>query len=251
MERSKIYFFNLDGTRIAYRVRRSLRAKNIRITFEDEESLVVTLPSRRRFQDIELALFEHKNWILRKSKEIQTKRKMPLPFLLQDKAQLPVLDKIYPLSISVQNQKKARWYFQHNTLNITAPQLAPSIISRGVVHWYRTMAQLFLEDRVPYWSKKISVSPINIRVKNQHTLWGSCSKRANLNFNWRILLLSNQAADYLIIHELAHLKELNHSLNFWLLVKIFCPEYKTHKAELRRKNVWLKYPDRSGITVKL
>ncbi len=242
MKREEMYFTVLDGTSIDYRIRKSHRARNIRITFEDEESLVVTLPSRRRFQDVELALLEHKNWILRKSKEIQTKRKSPPPFLLQDGARLPVLDKIYPLSISVQNQKKARWYFQHNTLIITAPQLTPSIISRGVVHWYRTMALLFLEDRVPYWSNKISVSPNNIRVKNQHTLWGSCSKRANLNFNWRILLLSNQAADYLIIHELSHLKELNHSPNFWLLVKKYSPEYKTQKAELRHKNVWLKYP---------
>jgi len=242
MERSKIYLIILDGTRVAYRIRKSHRARNIRMTFEDEESLVVTLPDHRRLQDVESALFEHKNWILRKSKEIQTKIKIPPPFLLQDGAQLPVLDKACPLSLSIKNKEKARWYFQHNTLNITAPQLTPSIISRGVVHWYRTMAHLFLEDRVPYWSKEISVSPNNIRVKNQNTLWGSCSKKANLNFNWRILLLSKQAADYLIIHELSHLKELNHSPKFWQLVQKYCPEYKTYKAELKRKNAWLKYP---------
>ncbi len=251
MERSKIYSIILDGIHIDYRVRKSHRARNIRMTFEDEANLVVTLPSRRRFQDIELALFEHKNWILCKSKEIQTKRKIPPPFLLQDGAQLPILDKSYPLSLSVKNQKKARWYFQYNTLNITAPQLVPSIISRGVVQWYRTMAHLFLEDRVPYWSKNISVSPNNVRIKNQHTLWGSCSKKANLNFNWRILLLSKQAADYLIIHELSHLKEMNHSPKFWLLVKKYCPDYRTHKAELKRKNTWLKYPAESDITERL
>ena len=242
MEREETYFTVLDGTRIAYRIRKSLRAKNIRMTFEDGESLVVTLPSRRRLQDVESALFEHKKWILSKSKEILTIGKSPPPFLLHDGAQLPVLDKVYPLSLSVKNQKKVRWHFQHNTLNITAPQLTPSIISRGVVQWYRTMALLFLEDRIPFWSTEISVSSNNIRVKNQHTLWGSCSKRANLNFNWRILLLSKQAADYLIIHELSHLKELNHSPKFWLIVQKYCPEYKTFKAELKRKNTWLKYP---------
>ena len=133
----------------------------------------------------------------------------------------------------------------NNTLNITAPQLTPSIVSRGVVHWYRTMALLFLEDRVPYWAEKINVSPKNIRAKNQHTLWGSCSKRSNLNFNWRILLLSNQAADYLIIHELSHLKEMNHSPKFWKLVHQYSPEYKMYKVELKHKNAWLKYPDNS------
>jgi len=242
MEESKIYFIILDGTHVPYRIRKSHRAKNIRMTFEDEESLIVTLPDHRKLQKVEHALFEHKNWILSKIKETQILRKISPPFLLKNGAQLPVFDMVYPLSLSVQNQKKARWYFQHNMLNITAPQLSPSIISRGVVHWYRTMAHLFLEDRVSYWAKIINVSPKNIRVKNQRTLWGSCSKRANLNFNWRILLLSKQAADYLIIHELSHLKELNHSPNFWLLVKKYCPEYKTHKAELKHKNTWLKYP---------
>ncbi len=242
MERGKEYFIFLDGTRIAYRIRKSHRAKNIRMTFEDADHLVVTLPYQCRLKEAESVLLEHKNWILRKIKESQTKRKIPPPFLLTDGAQLPVLDKAYPLSLSVQNQKRARWDFQHNTLNITAHQLTPSIISRGVMHWYRTMARLFLEDRVPYWAKKINVSPINIRVKNQRTLWGSCSRKANLNFNWRILLLSNQAANYLIIHELSHLKELNHSPNFWQHVQEYCPEYRIHKAELKHKNAWLKYP---------
>ncbi len=242
MKKEETYFTLLDGTRVAYRIRRSLRAKNIRLTYEDGDSLVVTLPEYRRLQEVEHALFEHKNWILHKTKKSQTQAKLPPPFKLTDGAQLPILDKTYPLALSVQNQKNARWYFQHNTLNITAPQLSPSIISRGVVHWYRTMTRLFLEDRVPFWAKLVNVSPNNIRVKNQRTLWGSCSKRANLNFNWRILLLSKQAADYLIIHELSHLKELNHSTSFWLLVQKFCPEYKVFKAELKQKNAWLKYP---------
>jgi len=243
MKKEEKYFTVLDGTRVSYRIRKSRRAKNIRISFEDGDSLAVTLPYKFHIQKAEFALFEHKNWILRKLEESQTKKKIPPPFLLTDGALLPILDKTYPLSLSVQNKKKARWYFQHNTLNVTAPQLTPSIISRGVVHWYRTMALLFLEDRVPYWAAKINVSPKNIRAKNQHTLWGSCSKRSNLNFNWRILLLSNQAADYLIIHELSHLKEMNHSPRFWQLVQQYCPEYKTYKAELKHKNTWLKYPD--------
>jgi len=246
VEKNSLHSILLDGIRVAYRIRKSHRAKNIRISFEDGDSLVVTLPYKFHIQKAELALFEHKNWILRKIIESQTKKKSPPPFLLTDGALLPILDKAYQLSLFVKNQKKARWYFQNNTLNITAPQLTPSIVSRGVVHWYRTMALLFLEDRVPYWAEKINVSPKNIRAKNQHTLWGSCSKRSNLNFNWRILLLSNQAADYLIIHELFHLKEMNHSPKFWKLVHQYCPEYKIYKIELKHKNAWLKYPTNIG-----
>ena len=57
------------------------------------------------------------------------------------------------------------------------------------------------------------------------------------------MLLTPEALDYLIIHELAHLKELNHSSNFWLLVQQYCPDYKAHKNELRQKNHWLGFPE--------
>lgn len=244
MKGKETYSVVLDGIHIPYRIRKSQRARNIRLTFEDSGNLVVTLPLRRQLKDIETALIEHKKWILRKFKEARTQRKIPPPFLLKDGSYLPVIDRSFRLSLSVNNKRTARWSFFNNTLNIMAPRLSPSIISRGIVYWYKTMAKLFLEDRVAYWSKIISISPNAIRVKNQHTVWGSCSKKANLNFNWRILLLSKQAADYLIIHELTHLKEMNHSPRFWQLVEEFCPDYRIHKAELKVKNAWLRYPDK-------
>ena len=131
---------------------------------------------------------------------------------------------------------------KNNRLTLTAPQFTPSLIYRGLEHWYRKMARLFLEERVSYWANKMNVSPKKIHVKNQRTLWGSCSKKKNLNFNWRILLLSERAADYLIIHELAHLKELNHSPKFWDFVGAYSPDYYIYKTELKLKDAWLKFP---------
>ncbi|MCJ7582804.1 MAG: M48 family metallopeptidase, partial [Candidatus Aminicenantes bacterium] len=110
MKKEEPYFTILDGTRVAYHIRKSHRAKNIRMTFADGDSLVVTLPYNCPIRKAELALSEHENWILRKIKEKQTKSRMPPPFLLNDGAHLPVLDKTYPLSITLQNKKSARWY---------------------------------------------------------------------------------------------------------------------------------------------
>ena len=105
------------------------------------------------------------------------------------------------------------------------------------------MARNFLRERIPYWAANLGVSPRDVKVKNQKTLWGSCSRQKNLNFNWRMMLLSPQAADYLIVHELSHLKHMDHSKIFWKMVERYCPDYKKNKRELRDKSHWLKFPD--------
>ena len=86
-------------------------------------------------------------------------------------------------------------------------------------------------NRFEYFNKFYSYKWNRIFIKNQKTRWGSCSKRGNLNFNYRIALLPPEAADYIIVHELCHLKEFNHSRNFWKLVEQQIPNYKIlHKA---------------------
>jgi predicted metal-dependent hydrolase len=80
---------------------------------------------------------------------------------------------------------------------------------------------------------QIGVRYDRIAIKGQSTRWGSCSSKRNLNFNWRLMMAPPGAVDYVIIHELCHLKELNHSPRFWALVAQHCPDY-------RRWERWLK-----------
>ena len=242
MNQNDRHSIRLDGGTVFYSVRRSRRAKRIRMTITEEGELKVTIPLRVRLKDIAPVLRDHKRWILRKLAEKRTMEKPPPPFEMEDGSSLPVLDRSFTLRLRRTERKQASWHFSHPSLTITAPAFRTSLIYHGIELWYRKMARLFLEERIPYWAGQMDVAPRSIRVKNQRTLWGSCSKKANLNFNWRVLLLSPEAADYLIIHELAHLKELNHSPVFWRIVGLHCPDYKIHKKELRQKDPWLKFP---------
>ena len=77
----------------------------------------------------------------------------------------------------------------------------------------------------------------NVRIRNQKTRWGSCSKHGNLNFNYKIVLLPDNLADYLVVHELSHIRELNHSKRFWDLVGQTIPNYRKLQRELKMTKV--------------
>ena len=101
-------------------------------------------------------------------------------------------------------------------------------------------ALVFVSQRMEYFNKKYNFKFNKVNIKNQKTRWGSCSKKGNLNFNYKILLLSKNIADYIIVHELCHLKEFNHSHKFWNLVAKVIPNYLDIRKELRIKGLYLQ-----------
>lgn len=80
----------------------------------------------------------------------------------------------------------------------------------------------------------MGISPKRVAIRDQRTRWGSASTLGNLNFSWRVAAMPDEIQDYIVIHELAHLREMNHSPAFWEIVGAYCPEYRQHRAWLRR-----------------
>lgn len=101
----------------------------------------------------------------------------------------------------------------------------------------REHARRFVENRLSFFNKFYNFEINRVAIKNTSTRWGSCSSKRNLNYNYKIIYLRPELADYLIVHELCHLKEMNHSKRFWALVAQKIPDYKKINQELRRTNV--------------
>ena len=89
-------------------------------------------------------------------------------------------------------------------------------------------------SRAEYWAPFLGVSFNRVSVKDQRTLWGSCTRAGNLNFSWRLALAPDPVLDYLIVHELSHRAQMNHSRRFWEVVERVCPGHRTHRRWLRR-----------------
>ena len=98
----------------------------------------------------------------------------------------------------------------------------------------REQARYFIENKISYFNKFYNFEINRIAIKNTTTRWGSCSSKGNLNFNYKIIYLNAVFADYLIVHELCHLGELNHSKRFWALVYKTIPDYVKINKKLRR-----------------
>lgn len=99
---------------------------------------------------------------------------------------------------------------------------------------YKEETRKLVKKRLEYWNQFYNFSYKRIAIKNHKSRWGSCSKKGNLNFNYRLALISPHLADYVIVHELCHLGEFNHSPRFWALVARSMPDWKARRAELMK-----------------
>ena len=97
------------------------------------------------------------------------------------------------------------------------------------------LAKKLIPERVAYFAKHMGVTYGRITIREQKTRWGSCSSKGNLNFNWKLVLFEPELLDYVVVHELAHRIEMNHSASFWAIVESVLPDYKERRKRLREK----------------
>lgn len=140
--------------------------------------------------------------------------------------------KWYPLYvINKFLQEKSDWLFE-KLKNVDFHQLA--VKKQSEINCYaagKEYARSVIADRVEFFNRRYHFSFNRISIKNQKSCWGSCSAKKNLNFSYKVASLPEELCDYIVVHELCHLQELNHGQKFWELVKMTVPNYN----ELRRK----------------
>lgn len=98
---------------------------------------------------------------------------------------------------------------------------------------HKEAARALVHTRLSYWNQYYGFTYHRVAIRNQRRCWGSCTAKANLNFSYKLLFLPPVLADYIIVHELCHLGELNHSPQFWALVERVMPEYRQYAGQMR------------------
>lgn len=109
-------------------------------------------------------------------------------------------------------------------------------LKERIVEIYKLAAKKYIPERVYETAKRMSLSPNAVKINSARSHWGSCSARGNLNFSWYLMMAEESAVDYVIIHELCHMREFDHSEKFWRDVSKYCPDYEDKKLYL--KELW-------------
>jgi len=113
------------------------------------------------------------------------------------------------------------------------PGLAPGLILPACIRVYRLLAKRDLTNKTIDFAEHMGVKPASIRITGAKTRWGSCSSKKSVNYSWRLIMAEDAVIDYVVVHELAHLTEMNHSARFWAIVEKVLPDFRKRKAKLR------------------
>ncbi len=116
------------------------------------------------------------------------------------------------------------------------PMLSSDEIRTATVALYKKYAKEYISQRVSELAALMGLSPSAVKFNSATSHWASCSRTGSLNFSWFCIMANSEAIDYIIVHELCHMREFNHSKRFWENVAVHCPDYKRHRAYL--KGLW-------------
>lgn len=222
-----------SGRDVLCYIRKSKRARRISLKIESSEKIILTLPRWATLQQGRAFLLQQRKWI-----EKRIENSPPVIGLithLQTGGQIWLSSHPRTLNL-IDVNKMAKFSHQicydQITLNIPKNSLGAD---EEVFSFLQALAKENLTNRVFILSKKFGFKVKKVRVGNQKSRWGSCSSKGTISLNWRLLLLSYSIGQYVILHELAHLKHLNHSLAFWQYLESICPGARIQDRELRNE----------------
>lgn len=235
---------HLPGGPISYQIRPSTRARRVRLVVRPGGALEVVKPRGVSQARIEETLREYEGWIRRTQARLAPLVSPTATAPLTDGSSLPYLGRTLRLTFAPgasASSALARVTLRGEQLILALPTAAASLgegerdacVRALLERWYRKQAATVFAERLARWNTQYHFTWASVSVKSQKTRWGSCSRRGNLNFNWRLMLAPLPVLDYVVIHELCHLKEHNHGAGFWALVERACPDYREQRAWLR------------------
>jgi predicted metal-dependent hydrolase len=187
-------------------------------------------------------LADKARWIAATLQRVAREAEQVVPRRLEDGQTLPFAGRTLRLALYAGAPAgRYRAVLEGEALALRIHDLEQETIRRALEAWYRQQARTVFGERLATYNAVYGFTFGRVAIKEQKSRWGSCSRQGNLNFNWRLLLAPLPVLDYVVIHELCHLKELNHAARFWALVARACPDYAARRRWLRQHGRTLQF----------
>ena len=213
---------------IPFLLKRSVNRRRAVLTVDDR-GLTVSVPWRTSERYITHFLHDSSKWVLRKLDAWELKK--PRPRCWESGEWLDYLGRQLVLDVRVSPHAMVTLE-DGDRLGVMLPQPGSDNVRSAVVQWYRRHAAVHFKQRIEHYSALIPVAPPRLFLSSARTRWGSCNSQAQVRLNWRLIQARPAVIDYVVAHELAHLKVMNHSARFWRVVQRLCPDIEQSKAEL-------------------
>jgi predicted metal-dependent hydrolase len=212
-----------------YRVRRSDRARRVRVRVDPAHGVEVVLPRRAAEREAAATIRELRPWIERRIAELQRTREA----VAARGATVPYLGETLRL---VREPGRTRVHRRGAALLVPG---GDADHHPALERWFRRRARAELAPRLDAATAAVGATYASLTIRGQRTRWASCSASGAMSFNWRLLLAPAPVLDYVVWHEVCHLEVMDHSPRFWALLAERCPDYRAHAGWLRRHGATL------------
>ncbi len=240
-----MYKINIENNIINYSINKKSNVKNITIKVKHPNTVTIVSPKSVNNGFIHDLVISKSRWILNKLNEFKNKESENPPILFVDGDKIPYLGNYYTLNVyKEKNTIKCSLIFEENKFIAKVPFNISSNdqyikLRELLINLYLTEGGKLIKERISIYSKKLNLYPESITLKEQKTSWGTCSSKGNIYINWKVLLAPLDILDYVLVHELCHLKHMNHSKEYWSLVGTIFPDYKEKRNYLKENSLKL------------
>lgn len=204
--------------------------RSLSITITKNGELVIRAPKRLSMDEILKYVHEKEKWIIAKQKEIQDRLSFNKDII--NYKQIQFLGKKYNIHY-ISGLKRIE--LSEETLIIPYEMKDKNVITK-IKNWFVKQAKTILKERIEYFADVMQIDYASVTINNSKSRWGSCDSNRNIKLNFRLIMLPHKTIDFVIIHELAHIIEFNHSKDFYKIISLIMPSYKLQQKVLKEND---------------
>ena len=226
-----------QGNGFIAEVVRTSRRKTARIKIEDSVVSIV-VPEDLSVDRIDELLAKKHRWIAEKMSKQQAAQPARTKEFISGEA-FSYLGRNYRLKVKKGPFTPVKLINGHLVATLPEGAAKPHMVRNALARWYQAQALPKFEEKTKRYAKLIGVKPSATGIKNYKARWGSCNSNGAIDFNWKLIMAPHSVVDYVVVHELCHLRRFDHSKEFWNHVARYCPDYQDRKLWLKINGIFL------------
>ena len=212
--------------------------KNLSIEVEAPRKITVISPAGKSEDEILETVKTKSKWIVQKLFEIREIEYRKRIKQYVNGESFIYMGRNYSLQILLEdNNSYPEAKLTRGKFHVTSYSKDQNVIKQALENWYKDKAKEKVNERIKYYQAYFDIRPKRVIIKNQEKRWGSCTKDNILLFNWKCIMAPSPVLDYIVVHEMCHMIHMNHSKEFWSLLKSILPDYEQRKNWLRDNGI--------------